>query len=131
LKKAKEVMEILEAYDLTGSLRGAAALCGCDHKTVREWVRARDAAGGEPRPAGRARPVTGAFLEKGGAPTYALTDNEKTVSTDHVCGIAVRNPRIVEASRHYGLTIATCVPADPESKGLTSHCTYSVSFVGA
>ncbi len=57
-------MEILEAYDLTGSLRGAAALCGCDHKTVGLWVRTRDAAGGQPRPAGRARPVTGAFLEK-------------------------------------------------------------------
>jgi hypothetical protein len=53
----------------------------------------------------------------GGAPTYALTDNEKTVSVDHVCGIAVRNPQIVEVARHYGLTIATCVPADPESKG--------------
>ena len=53
----------------------------------------------------------------GGAPTYALTDNEKTVSVDHVCGIAVRNPQIVSVGRHYGLTIATCVPADPQSKG--------------
>ena len=53
----------------------------------------------------------------GGAPTYALTDNERTVTTDHVCGIAIRNPQMVSASRHYGLTVATCVPADPESKG--------------
>ena len=53
----------------------------------------------------------------GGVPTYALTDNEKTVSVDHVCGIAVRNPQIVDVARHYGLTIATCVPADPQSKG--------------
>jgi hypothetical protein len=53
----------------------------------------------------------------GGAPTYALTDNERTVSIDHVCGIAVRNPQIVSVARHYGLTIATCVPADPQSKG--------------
>jgi hypothetical protein len=53
----------------------------------------------------------------GGAPTYALTDNERTVSIDQVCGIAVRNPKIVSVARHYGLTIATCVPADPESKG--------------
>jgi len=53
----------------------------------------------------------------GGAPTYALTDNEKTVSVDHVCGIAVRNPKIVSVGRHYGLTVATCVPADPQSKG--------------
>src|SRR5947199_8569209 len=53
----------------------------------------------------------------GGAPTYALTDNERTVSVDQVCGIAVRNPQIVSVARHYGLSIATCVPADPESKG--------------
>ena len=33
-----------------------------------------------------------------GVPTYALTDNEKTVSVEHVCGIAVRNPKIVEVS---------------------------------
>ena len=52
-----------------------------------------------------------------GAPTYWLTDNEKTVTTGHVAGIAIRNPTIVEAGLHYGVTIATCVVADPESKG--------------
>ena len=41
-------MEILEAYDLTGSFRAAAGLVGCDHKTVAYWVRQRDAAGGMP-----------------------------------------------------------------------------------
>ncbi len=41
MKRSEEVMEILEAYDVTGSLRGAAALAGCDHKTVAHWVRAR------------------------------------------------------------------------------------------
>ena len=30
MKKLEEAMEILEAYDLTGSLRGAAALAGCE-----------------------------------------------------------------------------------------------------
>ncbi len=34
MKSPGEMMEILEAYDLTGSLRGAAALAECDHKTV-------------------------------------------------------------------------------------------------
>ena len=48
MKKPEEVMEILEAYDLTGSLRAAAALVGCDHKTVAYWVRVRDEAGGVP-----------------------------------------------------------------------------------
>ena len=35
-------MEILAAYDLTGSSRDAAALVGCDHHTVARYVRARD-----------------------------------------------------------------------------------------
>ena len=225
-------MEILEAFDLTGTLRGAAELAGCDHKTVAHWVRAREEAGGGLPVHMRPRPRVDAFAQKieewvdrsrgkvradvchqrlvamgylgserttrravaeakrrwrqehgrrtrpwvvepglwmqwdygdgpvvegrstalfcawlawsryrivvplwdrtmpsvvlaldralrsfGGAPTYALTDNERTVSVDHVCGIAVRNPRIVSVARHYGLTVATCVPADPESKG--------------
>ncbi len=225
-------MEILEAFDLTGTLRGAAELAGCDHKTVAHWVRARDEAGGGLPLSVRARPRVDAFAEKieewvvrsrgkvradvchqrlvamgyvgserttrravadakrrwraehgrrtrpwvvepglwmqwdygdgpmiggrrtvllcawlawsrfrvviplwdrtmpsvvmaldralrrfGGAPTYALTDNERTVSVDHVCGVVVRNPQIVSVARHYGLSIATCVPADPQSKG--------------
>jgi transposase len=232
LKTAEEVMEILEAFDLAGTLRGAAELAGCDHKTVAHWVRARDEAGGGLPVSVRPRPRVDAFAVKieewvdrsrgriradvahqrlvamgylgserttrravatakrrwraehgrryrpwvtepglwmqwdygegpkvagrstvllcawlawsrfrvvvplwdrttpsvvmaldralrafGGVPTYALTDNEKTVSIDHVCGMAVRNPQIVSVGRHYGLTIATCVPADPESKG--------------
>jgi len=225
-------MEILEAFDLTGTLRGAAELEGCDHKTVAHWVRARDEAGGGLPVSVRARPRVDAFAVKvedwvdrsrgkiradiahqrlvamgyhgserttrravaeakrrwrqehgrrtrpwvtepglwmqwdygdgptvagrstvlfcawlawsrfrvvlalldkttpsvvmaldralrvfGGAPTYAFYDNEKTVSVDHVCGIAVRNPKLVSVGRHYGLTIATCVPADPQRKG--------------
>jgi hypothetical protein len=232
LKSSEEVMEILEAFDLTGTLRGAAALAGCDHKTVPHWVGERERAGGRlpvsvrPRPRvdpfadkieewversrGRIRadvaherlvamgylgserttrravagakrrwrqghgrrtrpwtvepglwmqwdPATGrwwraarrccsapgwrgrafgwwcrcgirtlasvvlgldrALRAFGGAPTYALTGNERTVSVDQVCGIAVRNPRIVEVARHYRLTVASCVPADPEWKG--------------
>src|SRR5712692_7992269 len=53
----------------------------------------------------------------GGCPTYALTDNEKTVTTEHVAGIAIRNQAMVAAGRHYGLTLKTCMPADPASKG--------------
>jgi hypothetical protein len=53
----------------------------------------------------------------GGVPTYALTDNEKTVTVEHVAGVPVRHPLIVAAGRHYGITVATCVPADPQSKG--------------
>lgn len=53
----------------------------------------------------------------GGVPTYGLTDNEKTVTTERIAGIAVRHSDIVAASRHYGLTIHTCHSGDPETKG--------------
>ncbi|MBP2214638.1 transposase [Rhodococcus ruber] len=53
----------------------------------------------------------------GGVPTYALTDNPRTVSIDHVAGIPVRHPQIVETARHYGMAVHTCIPFDPESKG--------------
>jgi len=43
LKSAEEIMEILEAYDLTGSFRDAAELAGCSHHTVAAHVAARDA----------------------------------------------------------------------------------------
>jgi hypothetical protein len=57
-------MEILEAFDLTGSLRGAAELAGCDHKTVAHWVAARDAAGGGLPVAVRPRPMVDGFAAK-------------------------------------------------------------------
>ena len=53
----------------------------------------------------------------GGAPRYALTDNEKTVTVEHVARVAVRHPEVVAAGRHYGMQVATCVPFDPESEG--------------
>ena len=49
MKKPEAVMVLLEAYDLTGSLRGAAALAGCDHKTAAYWVRMRERGVGCPR----------------------------------------------------------------------------------
>ena len=63
VKSMEEAMQILEAYDLTGSLRAAAALAGCDHKTVARLVAAREGdrrrAGGEGAPAAVGGPVRG------------------------------------------------------------------------
>jgi hypothetical protein len=53
LKSAEEIMEILEAFDLTGSLRDAAELAGCSHHTVARCVAAREAGGLSDRPAAR------------------------------------------------------------------------------
>lgn len=55
----------------------------------------------------------------GGVPAYLLTDNAKTVTVEHVAGIPVRHPDMVALGRHYGATVATCRPFDPESKGGT------------
>jgi hypothetical protein len=231
VKSAEEIMKMLEAFDLTGSLRDAAELAGCSHHTVARHVAARDAgmltdqvatrpmlideflpkleewmehsrgkiradvahdkllalgyAGSERTTrravatvraafkAGRVRvhrpwvtepgmwlqydfgdgpvidgvktilfcawvawsrfrvvlglrdktmPSVFAALDVtlrriGGVPTYVLTDNEKTVTVEHVAGIAVRNPQMLAFARHYGVTIHTCEPADPASKG--------------
>jgi len=232
VKSAEEIMNILEAYDLTGSLRDAAELAGCSHHTVARYVAERERGRAVPAGARRAQPVIGVFLPKleelverskgkvradvahekitamgyagserttrravadlkaayqsgrrrvfrpwiaepgmwaqydfgdgplaggtatilfclwlawsrfrvvlplldksqpsvqsaidvalrraGGVPAYLLTDNEKTVTVEHVAGIPVRNAAAVEFGRHYGLTVATCVPYDPASKG--------------
>src|SRR5690606_12870651 len=52
----------------------------------------------------------------GGVPTYWLTDNERTVTSGHVAGVAVRHPEMDAVGGHYGVTIAPCVPADPGAK---------------
>lgn len=232
VKSDEEIMEILEAYDLTGSCRAAGELAGCSHHTVAQYVAAREEGRLTPGRAARRPMLIDAFLPKveewvdrsrgkvradvvhdrlrtlgyagserttrraveqvkrdwragrrrvhrpwipepgmwfqydygqgpavagaatqlfcawlawsrfrvvlplldktlpsvmaaidqalrafGGCPTYALTDNEKTVTVEHVAGIPVRNARMLEFGKHYGLAIATCVPADPASKG--------------
>lgn len=231
MKRAEGIVEILEAFDLTGSYRAAAELAGCSHHTVARYVRLRAAGrvlteraardrlidgflakveewverskgkvradvvhdkllaqgfegsertsrravakakrayaaghrrvyrpwipepgmwfqfdwGAGPRIGGRETllwcawlawsrfrvviptwdrtlPTVVACLDEtlrrfGGSPTYALTDNERTVTIDRIAGIGVRNPEIVAAGRHYGLQIVACVPFDPESKG--------------
>lgn len=58
-----------------------------------------------------------AFRYFGGVPSLVLTDNEKTVTADHVCQLPVRNQKIVIAAAHYGVSIHTCVPYDPQTKG--------------
>jgi transposase len=232
VKSREEIMNILEAFDLTRSARSAGELAGCSHHTVEHWVAKRDAGelpdegpqrrdrmidrflpkieewversdgrvrgdvafdklralgfdgsdrtvrravaevkanhqrgrrrvyrpwipepgmwaqwdwGTGPTIAGRATLLFCAWLAWsrhrvviptwdrmmptligcldrsmrawGGAPTYWLTDNERTVTMDHVAGVAVRHPAMVAIGGHYGVTVATCVPRDPESKG--------------
>jgi hypothetical protein len=55
MKSAEEIMEILEAYDLTGSFRDAAELAGCSPHTVARYVAEREAGGLSDHPAARPR----------------------------------------------------------------------------
>ena len=62
-KSGREIMEIFEAFDLTGTVWSAAQLTGCDAKTVARYVAVREA-GGDPL-ARAARPrLIGAFMPK-------------------------------------------------------------------
>ena len=55
----------------------------------------------------------------GGSPSYWLTDNERTVTTGRVAGLAIKHPEMVRFGNHYGTSIELCQPADPESKGFS------------
>ena len=53
MKSAEEIMNMLEAFDLTGSLRDAGELAGVSHHTVARYVTARDAGALSDRAAAR------------------------------------------------------------------------------
>ena len=53
MKSDEEIMEILEAFDLTGSYRDAGELAGVSHHTVARYVAARDAGRLSDKPAAR------------------------------------------------------------------------------
>ncbi|AIY03028.1 transposase [Arthrobacter sp. PAMC 25486] len=54
-------MEILAAYDMTQSYRGAAEVCGVSHNTVRSYVKARTAGAQAPIACKRGR-ITDPYL---------------------------------------------------------------------
>ena len=56
-------MKILDAYDLTGSLRDAGELAGCSHHTVKHYVERRAAAGVLDKAAARPQLID-AYLDK-------------------------------------------------------------------
>ena len=62
-KGDREIKEILEAYDATGSAHSAAQLAGVDPKTVRRYAAARDAGRPVSGPSRRPRMIDG-YLPK-------------------------------------------------------------------
>ncbi len=63
MKHAGDVVEILEAFDLTGSLREAARLTGCSPMTVARYVRLRETGQATADPVRRDQ-ILDAFLPK-------------------------------------------------------------------
>ena len=68
LKTARQELDIINAYEETGSLRAAAALCGTTHKTVKRVLDRREAGqrpgrGRAPEP-GLAEPFTDLIAAK-------------------------------------------------------------------
>ena len=53
MKSAEEIMNMLEAFDLTGSCRDAGELAGVSHHTVARYVAAREAGALSDRPEAR------------------------------------------------------------------------------
>jgi len=65
LKTARQELDIINAYEQTGSMRTAAVLCGTTHKTVKR-VLDRRAAGQRPGRRRRDRVESGLAGELGG-----------------------------------------------------------------
>ena len=64
MKSDGEIMEILAAYDLTGSARSAVELARCSHHTVTAHVAARDAGRAVGAPARRRPRNIDEFMNK-------------------------------------------------------------------
>ena len=62
-KSGREIMEILEAFDLTGTAWSAAQLAGCDAKTVARYVAVREPGGDPLARTSRPRLIDG-FMDK-------------------------------------------------------------------
>ena len=108
MKTAEKIMEILEAYDLVGTLRGAAALAGCDHKTVGHFVALRDAAGGSAPTRGRARPLVDPYWEKicewvakSGGRIRADRAHERLVAMGYLGSERTTRRAVAEAKRRF------------------------------
>ena len=62
-KSGREITEIFEAFDLTGTAWPAAQLAGCDAKTVARYAAIRDAGGDPLARAARPRMIDGFMPE--------------------------------------------------------------------
>ena len=92
-------MEILEAYDLTGSLRAAAELAGCSHHTVARYVAAREAGGRVENPAVRPQLIDEFLPRSTSGCTVRAADPRR-------CGLGIGSYELLgftTPTRHLGL----------------------------
>ena len=89
-KKNEEIMEILEAYDLTRCASSAAELSGSDRMTVQRYVGLRDA-GRDPLEHARRGRLIDPFMEK---VEELVEDSKGKVRADVVRRTGTGRPRI-------------------------------------
>ncbi len=70
-KSGREIMEIFEAFDLTGTAWSAAQLTGYDAKTVARYVAIREAGGDPLAKTSRPRLISGPMSRTGRSPRWA------------------------------------------------------------
>jgi hypothetical protein len=109
VKSGEEIMHMLEAFDLTGSLRDATELAGCSHHTVAKHVAARDTEMVSDQPAARLQLIDEflskleEWMEHSTGKIRAEVAHQKLLAAGHRgVGRRLRRPRLCSMSMRRG-----------------------------
>ena len=109
MKSAEEIMNMLEAFDLTGSLRDAGELAGVSHNTVGRYVQARMAGALSDRPQPRAQlideflPKLEEWIERSNGRLRADVAHEKLVALGYTGSERTTRRAAARVKRDYRL----------------------------
>ena len=109
VKSAEEIMNMLEAFDLTGSLRDAGELAGVSHHTVGRYVAAREAGALSDRPAARAQlidehlPKLEEWIERSKGRLRADVAHDKLVALGYTGSQRTTRRAVASVKRDYRL----------------------------
>ena len=109
MKSAEEIMNMLEAFDLTGSLRDAGELAGVSHHTVGRYVAAGEAGALSDRPAARVQlidehlPKLEEWLERSKGRLRADVAHDKLVALGYTGSQRTTRRAVAAVKRDYRL----------------------------
>src|SRR5690606_5236074 len=107
VKSAEEIMNMLEAFDLPGSLRDAGELSGVSHHTVARYVAAREAGALSDRPAPRAQfvdeylPKVEEWIERSKGSLRADVAHDKLVELGYTGSERTTRRAVAAVKRNY------------------------------